>query len=716
MTEVELKLVANNKNAVQGIKEVQKESEKLYVNQEKRQRAQVGLIADIEKEMENLTRKRRDAFTIQDIEKYNRKLAEAKLNLQEYEKAGLSANEKVKKSTDSVVTSIGKMAAGFMTAQAAVELFKRIIESTNKSADELRVAIGGVKGGLDVLLKSMASGDWEKFFGRFKKGVEAGKEFARQQDIINNLNLENILFAKKLNIQIEEQRRIFYEDDKVSREKKLEAADKMLELMRQKGDAEIRISELVLNKTLENIVAKNRLTEEEVRIVLENYNAIGVIGRKYLLDRENISKEELAILQKTAVKYGLTFERIKFLILNYDDINEKEREVIQKALAGKLEAENQYFVESKRVYRMQQNMQDANNKEIEDQTKESIEKNKKLADEYYKWIFGKIKEKGDAEKKQKESDWQFETDLAKKIFEANRKAGQAEWDAKEDERKRILEQDKKALDDKKAAIKAIQDAIREFAGVAADILDQQVENAERTRELLDTQISEANDALQMEVELYKAGYASNVAEKQKQVEALKKLRAKAVADEEAAIKKQQRLDTITQTANLITSATEIYKSFSKIPIVGIPLAIAMIATMFASFAAVKSQANSAGKFAKGGWTGEGSGRDETGERVAGTVHEREFVVRKGPAHRFRDVLEAINKDDKRAIFNSFNRLSPDLVGGSTINNVVVQNDGPNQRLDEVNNQLRRLNSKEDISTIGNITVIKKGSTTRIIKR
>jgi len=58
-------------------------------------------------------------------------------------------------------------------------------------------------------------------------------------------------------------------------------------------------------------------------------------------------------------------------------------------------------------------------------------------------------------------------------------------------------------------------------------------------------------------------------------------------------------------------------------------------------AIIKSQ-----KFAKGGWTGDGGDRDETGERVAGVVHEKEFVVKKGPANKFRDVLEAINKEEK----------------------------------------------------------------------
>jgi hypothetical protein len=137
--------------------------------------------------------------------------------------------------------------------------------------------------------------------------------------------------------------------------------------------------------------------------------------------------------------------------------------------------------------------------------------------------------------------------------------------------------------------------------------------------------------------------------------------------------------------------------------------------MFAAFAASKIKANEAAKYAKGGWTGKGSMIDSTGERMAGVVHEDEFVIRKGPAHKYRDVLDAINRDDRRMIFNRFNKILP----GSAVNNIVVENEGPNRRLDQVNANLRQLNrkqGKEEIIELAGATIIHKGTSTRIIKR
>jgi hypothetical protein len=50
-------------------------------------------------------------------------------------------------------------------------------------------------------------------------------------------------------------------------------------------------------------------------------------------------------------------------------------------------------------------------------------------------------------------------------------------------------------------------------------------------------------------------------------------------------------------------------------------------------------------FAKGGFTGTGKDRDHTGERVAGIVHENEFVLNKHKTTEWRPLLEAIHRNE-----------------------------------------------------------------------
>jgi hypothetical protein len=152
--------------------------------------------------------------------------------------------------------------------------------------------------------------------------------------------------------------------------------------------------------------------------------------------------------------------------------------------------------------------------------------------------------------------------------------------------------------------------------------------------------------------------------------------------------------------------------------------ISIAAIVASAAAAIASRGPNLGGYAKGGWTGDGTFKDQTGERVAGVVHEKEFVVKRGPAHKYRDVLEAINKEDHMAIYNTFNKIEPELFGGRQVTNVSVENNGPNNRLDRINNQLTQLNksltpkrqTREEVSIIGNSVVIKKGNNTRTVKR
>jgi hypothetical protein len=129
------------------------------------------------------------------------------------------------------------------------------------------------------------------------------------------------------------------------------------------------------------------------------------------------------------------------------------------------------------------------------------------------------------------------------------------------------------------------------------------------------------------------------------------------------------------------------------------------------------------KFAKGGWTGEGEQRDETGERIAGVVHEKEFVVKRGPAHKFRDVLEAINKEDKSLIVNRFNKLNLESAGiivktAPVNNSISVDNNGSNSRLDRVIQEQKKLNEQmlkqNQVHYVNGKKVIITGNKTRII--
>jgi len=303
----------------------------------------------------------------------------------------------------------------------------------------------------------------------------------------------------------------------------------------------------------------------------------------------------------------------------------------------------------------------------------------------------------------------------------------------------LKDAEKKVANERIENFEQAGDAVLDYISIVDELAQREINEAERKRELLDIRISETQQALETETQLYEAGYASNVTAKKQEIERLKILREKALLDEEKARKKEHTLKVVQLFAEQAVAVAKIIMSaeVAKMeawaiianPTTAIPgfalLASIRVSEMI-SLAAVAAAAIAASlsKFAKGGWTDDGSGRDETGERVAGVVHEKEFVIKRGPANKFRDVLEAINKDDKELILTRFNQLAPELVGGTSVNNISVENSGPNNRLDKINTQLHYLNKKlepkkqvrEQITDNGNELVYQRGNTIRTVRK
>jgi hypothetical protein len=271
------------------------------------------------------------------------------------------------------------------------------------------------------------------------------------------------------------------------------------------------------------------------------------------------------------------------------------------------------------------------------------------------------------------------------------------------------------------AQEAIKNSVDTFRGVLDDIFSARVEDAQRTRELLDTQISETQRALEAEMDMMRDGYAYNVDVKKKELEDLKVAREKALKDEEKAIKAQRALDTVSQLSSLISASADIFKSLAKLGPIGVAVAIATIGTMFGAFAAAKVKASQATKLAAGG-TGDETGvitgrrHSQGGERFLDHVEvergERWGVLNRRASAKygraFSEIVTSFNKD----------RVPIEAVTGDP--NIIIDVNQTNERLDRVHGELVRLNSKfgnkRELVDLGDRIIEKIGNKTRIIRK
>jgi hypothetical protein len=156
------------------------------------------------------------------------------------------------------------------------------------------------------------------------------------------------------------------------------------------------------------------------------------------------------------------------------------------------------------------------------------------------------------------------------------------------------------------------------------VLNAEIEANQQRIDSLNSYIDEKRAALDQKIELNKLGFASNVEGKQKEIAELEKQRAKALADQRKAQKAQILLDSGLQAANLVTAGSNLFKTFSAIPVVGVPLAIAAIAAMTGAFIASKAKELQAvgPSFRKGGSFDLSTSKEMKGQLLQGPSHEQ----------------------------------------------------------------------------------------------
>ena len=666
MADVNLTLKANNSDYVNKMLQSQHAAQKVYDTTERGTKREKGLIQDIEDELSKLEKARKKAYSIQDIEKYNKKIAEAKKDLKEYEKIGVEAHEKVAKSGNKLKAVYVGIVAAIASVAASFRILKNAVIESEIGLNRYNIVLAVTKQLLYDIIHRTPLKEWKKNMEEAANIQSLLNQLRRiERDSLKEIAEYQVLYRQHLVDAVDQTRTLT---------ERLKSYDYALTAHKKaiNEENEITAKKLALVKeALLEAPGTEALLEEESRLTLKLIE----IEEKRYSGIQRITSMRSGIIN--AIKKQLEeLYLIELKLLNKPD--EAAGSLMGLILFGEDDVEI-----IKNVIEFRRNL------------KKELGKLAKSSEEWYKQGKKDIETLKDAEKK-----------VANERIENFEQAG---------------------------------DAVLDYISIVDELAQREINEAERKRELLDIRISETQQALETETQLYEAGYASNVTAKKQEIERLKILREKALLDEEKARKKEHTLKVVQLFAEQAVAVAKIIMSaeVAKMeawaiianPTTAIPgfalLASIRVSEMI-SLAAVAAAAIAASlsKFAKGGWTGDGSGRDETGERVAGVVHEKEFVIKRGPANKFRDVLEAINKDDKELILTRFNQLAPELVGGTSVNNISVENSGPNNRLDKINTQLHYLNKKlepkkqvrEQITDNGNELVYQRGNTIRTVRK
>lgn len=279
-------------------------------------------------------------------------------------------------------------------------------------------------------------------------------------------------------------------------------------------------------------------------------------------------------------------------------------------------------------------------------------------------------------------------------------------------------------------VDALKDAVNIVIEQLQSIVDAEVEMSKQIVEAAEARVEAAQKAYDAEIEARNNGYANNVATARKELEQEKKNQQEKQKMLEAAQRRQESLNSITQASSLITASANLWSSFSSIPIVGPALALAAIATMWTSFATAKvkakqvtaSQSDEYGEggleFLEGGSHASGNDIDlgvknKKKHRMKAEGGEALAIINKNKTRKYRkilpDVINSLNKgifEDKYA--NAFNR---DADADIFIN----QSNADLHKIESSLDKIIKQNGEKIFVDGQGRTIIRNGNLTKIIR-
>lgn len=213
------------------------------------------------------------------------------------------------------------------------------------------------------------------------------------------------------------------------------------------------------------------------------------------------------------------------------------------------------------------------------------------------------------------------------------------------------------------AARALQTITDQVLSGIKEIADARVAAAEAAVEAIQKEMDAIQNLLNYELEARANGYANQVETVQKELELSRKKEAEALAEKKKAQEQQAAIDTLMQISSLVTASANIWSSLSGIPLVGVALAVAGIATMWGSFALSKAKAAQIARESYGEGTVEllqggshQSGNDiDLGTKPNGTKRRAEggeffAVINKRNSRKYREVIPDVIRSFNNGTF------------------------------------------------------------------
>jgi hypothetical protein len=208
----------------------------------------------------------------------------------------------------------------------------------------------------------------------------------------------------------------------------------------------------------------------------------------------------------------------------------------------------------------------------------------------------------------------------------------------------------------KSNLKIVVDSIKSIVGT---MFDEAIERNQDSISRLDGQIEKVRENIQREDRLNQEGRANNLKQEQENLNRLENERRQAFERDKKLQRQKLNLDAAVQISSLIVAAANIYEATSSAGPIGVAVAVAAIAAMFAAFTLNQIEARKTlnnQSFREGGEV-QGKRHEQGGEKYYSQdgnlveIEAGEYVVKRPMAKKYRQILEAVNTDNLQSLLS-----------------------------------------------------------------
>jgi len=178
-----------------------------------------------------------------------------------------------------VTMALAKVGAALLVAKKSWDVYGKVMQTTNATGDQFAILQDKLRFGANELGRSLATTNFDGLAKRIRDASKAGEEFAKQMDLIFDLQLRLKLIESGANLAMVQQELIF-RNTKNPWQVRVAAAEEYLKIVKEFEAQQLYVAEQEMKAAmLQSGVAAAGIEEKRLRYLIESAKVIDSMSK-----------------------------------------------------------------------------------------------------------------------------------------------------------------------------------------------------------------------------------------------------------------------------------------------------------------------------------------------------------------------------------------------------------------------------------------------------